>query len=451
MHKETNVNSSFLTKDSDAVAVNDWLLANDFVPGKLAEYNGEHLLNMTKDDFKKFMNVPSAIRLYNRLQRMKRTYADSISSVNHENNQNHPSISSANISKGKSENMVVSKENNDKKKNTTVPEENGDKKKKTPAVPEKKEKSSIIPKIVKLTIQPGFDLIDLGIIYTDKVDAVEKGSVADGIGVKAGMVMQKINGESCSADSDPFEIIEKAKQHNKQISITFAIKSHVVRVEIPAQYGGGFVTIRAPEGSKSETLVKSAIEKINVKRKRNSLINPSLFRIQFDERKSQKATHKSSPHIALRSFSLIRKGSAPLMDDLEGLGLLSNEKITFEPTRLGLRYTKNIVVEICEGSQAKKKGIEKGWTILKINGQSQPEEENAIYEEIKKQIQAKKQFSILFRTTRFLNTLSNALYNQEKIIQETKKSIYEEELELKMKRTAIEDTLKSLKEQKKKT
>jgi len=113
-----------------------------------------------------------------------------------------------------------------------------------------------------LTFQTG----TLGIDFRDNiVTCVTKLGQAEVLGVRAGWRILEVGGEKVVGAREIMKAVKRVKTQQPQFDILFATPNWV-KIEIPAEIGGGFLTMKVVDGTKVYQLKKLILKKCKTKR-----------------------------------------------------------------------------------------------------------------------------------------------------------------------------------------
>lgn len=177
-------------------------------------------------------------------------------------------------------------------------------------------------------------------------------------------------------------------------SVIDSPKMEFVRVNVPQEAGGGFITLRVPAGTSASVLRELALAKVHQKR------------VSLSSCSSPKAIKPSEMKVMDSRLSLIiKKPTRPKNNVYRKIAMLLAEtqsaktqdlRLTFYPGLLGLAWRGNIVTQVLPNSQAKKAGVTVGWKVLAVNGIPMPEDGVAISKAIRETKDAGKNTQLLF-------------------------------------------------------
>jgi len=149
----------------------------------------------------------------------------------------------------------------------------------------------------------------------------------------------------------------------KNVPLSARRGSSFVRVELPDDVGGGFITLRADPDTDVAELKQQALKKVKAKR---------LSQAYSGVPENVKATLKIQNS---RLNLIMPKRRAPRIERLvRTLNVETkrrkdkNFKLTFYPGKIGVSWMGDTVTKVSEGSQASSAGVCRGWRVLAVNG-----------------------------------------------------------------------------------
>lgn len=145
-------------------------------------------------------------------------------------------------------------------------------------------------------------------------------------------------------------------------------QSTFVRVALPDEVGGGFITLRANPNTDDAELKRQALAMVKSKRLSKAHVGiPPTIKTNTLQLQSSRLNAVISKRRAPRIERLVRSLTNETKTRKD-----KNFKLTFYPGKIGISWKENFVTQVVPGSQANSAGVCVGWRVLAVNGKSMP-------------------------------------------------------------------------------